>query len=31
MIELERLDGGEVESDDMSVGRDIDCEVVEES
>jgi len=31
MIELERLDGGEVESDDRSVGSDIDCEVVEES
>lgn len=31
MIELERFDGGEVESDDMSVGSDIDCEVVEES
>lgn len=31
MIELERFDGGEVESDEISVGSEIDCEVVDES
>lgn len=31
MTELERLDGGELESDDMSVGSDIDCEVADDS
>jgi len=30
MIELERFEGGELESDEISVGRDKDCEVVEE-
>jgi hypothetical protein len=31
MTELDRLDGGELESDDISVGSDIDCEVAEDN
>ena len=31
MIELEIFEGGELESDDMSVGSDIDCDVAEDS
>jgi hypothetical protein len=31
MSELERFEGGELESDDISVGSEIDCEVVEDS
>ena len=31
MIELERFEGGELESDDRSVGSDIDCDVAEDS
>lgn len=29
-MELDRLEGGEFESDEISVGSDIDCEAVEE-
>jgi len=31
MIELDRFEGGELESDDISVGSDIDCDVAEDS
>ena len=31
MIELEIFEGGELESDDISVGSDIDCDVAEDS
>ena len=31
MIELEIFEGGELESDDRSVGSDIDCDVAEDS
>jgi hypothetical protein len=31
MIELERFEGGEFESEEISVGRDMDCEVAEDS
>jgi hypothetical protein len=31
MIELDRFEGGELESDDISVGSDIDWDVAEDS
>jgi hypothetical protein len=31
MIELDKFEGGELESDEISVGSDIDCDVAEDN